>query len=112
MMQDRLTRLVEAKSASHELGSPQNPLIGTYNPMSFKRWDSDLLVSLCERDDGYEINVIPIRSGPTRHYRIAPDGSWTDLAQPAPSAEKVLREALEKLARLGNEPDYGNSTAT
>jgi hypothetical protein len=68
-----------------EDGTAERPFTATYNSKCFKRHDSELFVGICERDDAFEINVIPPRTGPTRHYRINADGSWTDLAPSEPS---------------------------
>ena len=63
-------------------GTPEQPFRATYNPKCFQRHDAELYAKICERDDGFEITVIPPRTGPTRHYRIDATGSWADLARP------------------------------
>jgi hypothetical protein len=69
------------KIQSAEDGSVQHPFTSTFGGKLFKRHDSDLFIGVCERDDGFEILVTPVRSGPQRAYRIGPDGNITDLRE-------------------------------
>jgi len=64
-------------------GTTENPFIETFNSVIFKKYDSELFLSICERDDGFELIVIPVTSGPNRHYRINPDGTFIDLVKNA-----------------------------
>ena len=79
-------KLIEAHDAEVRAeggdGTPEQPFRATYNPKCFQRHDAELYAKICERDDGFEITVIPPRTGPTRHYRIDATGSWADLARP------------------------------
>lgn len=91
LMQDKAIRLenaivlIEAHDAevraSGGNGTPEKPFRATYNPKCFQRHDAELYAKICERDDGFEITVIPPRTCPTRHYRIDATGSWADLAR-------------------------------
>jgi hypothetical protein len=60
-------------------GTIEKPFVKTFNSAVFKRHDSELFITICERDDSFELIVVPIRSEPNRYYRINPDGTIIDL---------------------------------
>ena len=99
-------------------GTPEKPFRATYNPKCFQRHDAELCALICERDDGFEITVIPPRTGPTRHYRIDATGSWADLARPGEDktvpmgrSHELKCEIREALLDLGLESVYAKGVA-
>ena len=106
-------------------GSEEHPFIDQFSGKAFARKDyagREFSFGICERDDGYEITVIPVREGPTRYYRLNPDGTIDDLARLAEPAQAApdataLREAADRAVawhgydasereQKGYNPDY------
>jgi hypothetical protein len=59
---------------------------------------------MCKVDEFVE--QVRSRIGPRQHYCYIPVATLTQALK----IIEAQREALERLARLGNEPAYGNST--
>ena len=97
--------MIEAHDAEGGNGTPEKPFRATYNPKCFQRHDAELYAKICERDDGFEITVIPPRTGPTRHYRIDATGSWADLARPEED-KTVPMALLKEIYRLFSSPGW------
>jgi hypothetical protein len=88
-----LIQCKEAAEPSEQLGTESNPFVGTFNSLCFKRHDSELLLSVCERDQGFELTVIPRRTGPKRHYAIDVDGSIKELAaEPSEDSRELVKK--------------------
>lgn len=85
-----------APAAQSEERVEERPFVDQFVGKAFARKDyagREFSFGVCERDEGYEITVIPAREGPTRHYRLNPDGTIDDLARAALASERDKGEA-------------------
>ena len=76
-------------------GSEEHPFIDQFVGKAFARKDyngREFSFGVCERDDGYEITVVPVGDAPVRHYRLNPDGTIDNLACSAEPAQAEPKE--------------------
>ena len=77
-----LSRLIEDRSSSEDRqgkGTPEDPFTSSFNAVVFKRHDSRMTLSVCERDEGFEVRVGQMGLPQDRYLSIDPNGVITDL---------------------------------